>query len=128
MSTKAEQGELTCHDLVRCLFNLNQTELGILEILPEGEALTAQQVGKLLGVDRSTAYRGLEKLVSLRLVFKERRTGKSRGYTNVYQRVSERELYRKAEENLDTCYARIKAMLDQEMAQHRKPTKAETKS
>ena len=120
MSTKAEQGDLTCHDLVRCLFNLNQTELGILRKLPEGESLTAQQVGKLMRVDRSTAYRGLEKLVSVRLVFKERKAGKSRGYTNVYQRVSERELYRKAEENLDTCYSRIKTMLGQEKTGQKK--------
>ena len=27
LSTRADQGSLTCHDLVKCIFNLNQTEV-----------------------------------------------------------------------------------------------------
>ena len=69
------------------------------------------QVAKLVNRDRSTAYRALEKLVACSLVIKERKGGKTRGFSNVYHRVSDRELYVKADENLDRCYGKIKRVL-----------------
>jgi predicted transcriptional regulator len=114
LSTRVEQGTLTCHDLVKCIFNLNRTETTILRALPVNEQVTPNHMAGLIRKDRSTVYRGLEKLVSLGLALKERRGGESRGFSNVYQRVPEKELYRKAEKSLDECYLKIKSILKEE--------------
>ena len=111
LSAKVEQGTLTCHDLVKCIFNLNRTEASVLRVLPEEDGRTAGDVAGDLKKDRSTVYRALEKLVSVGLAYKERRGGESRGFSNVYYRVPEKELFRKAEKSLDECYSRIKQIL-----------------
>ena len=111
LSTRADQGALTCHDLVKCIFNLNQTEVSILRSLPEDDPRTPNDMAEVMKKDRSTVYRGLEKLVSLGLAYKERKGGESRGFSNVYSRVPEKELFRKAEKSLDECYAKIKTIL-----------------
>lgn len=111
LSTRADQGTLTCHDLVKCIFNLNQTEVNILRSLPVDEPMTPHEMAEVMEKDRSTVYRGLEKLVSLGLAYKERKGGESRGFSNVYSRVPEKELFRKAEKSLDECYDKIKRIL-----------------
>jgi predicted transcriptional regulator len=111
MSAKVDDGSLTCYDLMRCMFNLNATEAKVLRSLQGTEPTTAAGVAEIIERDRSTTYRALEKLVSTGLVYKERRGGEVRGYSNVYSSVSEIELVRKAETMLDDCYSRIKSIL-----------------
>jgi predicted transcriptional regulator len=111
VSTKIDQGTFTCNDLLKCVFNLSETDIAILNMLSETHPLTAHQVGKSIKKDRSSSYRGLEKMVSCGLIYKERRGGTPRGSINVYFRIPQKELYKKAEQILDRCYTKIKKTL-----------------
>jgi len=120
MSAKAGDGSLTCYDLIKCMFNLNATEVSVLQEIQESEPMMAAEVAELIGRDRSTTYRALEKLVSCGLAYKERRGGEPRGYSNVYSAVPEIELVRRAESALDACYAKIKSILREQGSSSRK--------
>ena len=102
---------LSCLDVVKCIHNLTDTDILILENLPRDDAITAQEVAKLIGKDRSTAHRGLEKLVVCGVCYKEKRAGTPRGYSNYYHRIPARELYKMTEQSLDKCYAQVKDAL-----------------
>ena len=116
LSARVKRGRFTCYDLVKCMFNLNETDIALLKVLKEKKPLTPGESAELVGKDRSTSYRSLEKLVSCGLAYKERKGGKSRGYSNVYRRLPVREMNQKAEQLLDECYAKTKARL-KEMAE-----------
>ncbi len=111
VSGRLEDGTFTCMDLVRCMFNLNDTELNALRALEEGKAATAGDLAERIDRDRSTTYRALEKLAAAGLVYKERRGGERRGYSNVYRRLPRKDLDRKAEKALDACYRKLKRAL-----------------
>ena len=108
---KIDDESFTCYDLVKCMFRLSETEINILKSFEEGEGLTAQEVGDRLKRDRATAYRSLEKLVSIGLIYKERRGREGRGYSNFYIKVARKDILRKAEKRLDKCYTAIKTAL-----------------
>lgn len=115
MTAKLDSSSFTCFDLVKCMFHLNETEMAILRAMDATEALTAKQIAGLIKRDRATAYRALEKLVGSGMMLKERRGRETRGYSNYYRLIPRKELYRKAERDLDACYTRIKSTIEREL-------------
>lgn len=111
ITIKIDDDSFTCYDLVKCMFRLSETEISIIKAMNELEALTAMDVGGRISRDRATAYRALEKLVSIGLVHKERRGREGRGYSNYYVKVQRKDILRKAEKRLDKCYTAIKSAL-----------------
>ena len=108
---KIDDESFTCNDLVKCMFRLSETEIFIIKSFEEMEGLTAQEVGNRIKRDRTTAYRALEKMVSIGLFHKERRGRVGRGYSNYYFKVAQWEILRRAEKRLDKCYTAIKTAL-----------------
>ncbi len=106
-----EDGTFTCVDLVKCMFDLSQTEMIILQSMEETEAYTAHQLGEFINRDRATAYRALEKLLSIGLLYKERKGREGRGYSNYYSKVASKKILKKAEQKLDRYYTAIKSGL-----------------
>ena len=113
ISTKLDCENINCVDLVRCIFNLNETDILILKSIPEKEGRNIKDITKKIKKDRSTIHRSLEKLVSCNICYKERKSGKNRGFIDYYYAIPEKELIRKAEKNLDDCYIKIKTMLNE---------------
>jgi predicted transcriptional regulator len=111
LSTLARLDDISCFDVVRCIFNLTQTDITVLTFIPENGNMTASAIGGAIGKDRSTAYRSLEKLVACGICNKERKAGERRGYVYEYHRIPDKELYRKTMENLDKCYAKVRTAL-----------------
>jgi predicted transcriptional regulator len=111
ITIKIDDESFTCYDLVKCMFKLSETEISIIKVMDEMETLTAMEVGELIKRDRATAYRALEKLVSIGLVYKERRGREGRGYSNYYMKAQRKDILRKAEKRLDKCYTAIKSAL-----------------
>lgn len=115
ISFKIDDESFTCYDLVKCMFRLSETEISIIKAMGEMESLTVLQIAELINRDRATAYRSLEKLVSIGILIKERRGREGRGYSNYYTKMARKEILRKAEKRLDKCYAAIKtALMDTE--------------
>lgn len=111
ISTKLDCDNLSCVDLVRCIFSLNETDILILKSIPENEGINIKDITKIIKKDRSTIHRSLEKLVSCNICYKERKSGQNRGFVDYYYAIPEKELLRRAEKNLDNCYFKIKTML-----------------
>ena len=111
MSAKLDYGEFTCFDFIRCVYNLNETDVRVLQAFSGNKGKTVNEITKILKKDRSTIHRCLEKLVACNLCYKERKAGKNRGFVDYYYIIPEKEILKRAEENLDRCYKNIKNML-----------------
>ena len=83
----------------------------MLQSISKANGKTIIEITKTLKKDRSTVHRSLEKLVTCNLCYKERKSGKNRGFVDYYYIIPEKEVLKKAEENLDRCYSNIKQML-----------------
>jgi predicted transcriptional regulator len=114
----------TIKDLFIYLYDLSPLELDLLFVMIKNkESLTLEELSKNADRDKSTTFRGLQKLVGLGICIKEARTVKEGGYYHVYRaidmesfkaetekRVKELEqsihrLLRKFEEDMDKAIA-----------------------
>lgn len=111
ISTKLNHGQVSCTDLVKCIFNLNETDINILQSFPEDKGITSRDIAETIGKDRSTVYRSLEKLIVCKLCYKERKGKENRGFEDCYYIVPKQEILMAVEHNLDKCYSNIKKML-----------------
>jgi predicted transcriptional regulator len=73
-------------DLIAFLFDLSPLDLEVLLFLIKinPESSTLEELAKKADRDKSTTFRSLQKLVNQRIVSKETRTLKERGYYHVY--------------------------------------------
>ena len=111
ISVKLDFGEFTCSDFIRCVFNLNETDIRVLQSISGDTGGTVNEITQAIKKDRSTIHRSLEKLVACNLCYKERKGRKNRGFVDYYYNIPENEALKKAEKNLDRCYIKIKQML-----------------
>ncbi|HUS99053.1 MAG TPA: hypothetical protein VMY59_01885 [Candidatus Thermoplasmatota archaeon] len=112
VSTRLDADDFTCLDLIRCMFNLKETEIRVLRSI-DTKGKTVVQLSKTLQKDRSTIHRSLEKLLACNLCYKQRKSGKKRGFLDYYFSVPEYEILTKAEKNLDSCYTKMKQILQE---------------
>ncbi|MDO9536982.1 MAG: helix-turn-helix domain-containing protein [Thermoplasmata archaeon] len=113
LSKMSKKDDFDCIDVIGCIFNLTQTDISVIELLKTDYGATALEIATMIGKDRSTAHRSLEKLVACGLGQKGRKTNETRGYSYVYTRISDRDLYLKAKSNIDMCYKKIEKALHQ---------------
>ena len=112
LTTQTKKEKPNCSDVIRCIFNLNQTDLMVLKTLPEQKSKTIQQLSKTLNKDRSTIHRSLEKLIACNLCYKERHGGTNRGFIDYYYRLTTNQILKIVQQNIDTCYQEIKKILN----------------
>lgn len=110
ISTRLDADDLTCFDFIRCVFNLTETDIRILRSI-DNKNKTIAELSKTLRKDRSSVHRSLEKLMTCNLCYKERKSGKNRGFLDFYYSIPEHEILAKAEKNLDSCYIKMKQKL-----------------
>ena len=94
-------GAESCTDLLRCMYNLTDLDMQVLQLLLKEGPARAEDLADRLGRDRSTVYRSLQKMVSCQVVSKETRSLERGGYYHVYTSVP-RDLLR---ERLSHCIA-----------------------
>ena len=111
MSELSREGDFSCADVIGCVFNLTETDLMVFEVLSADSDSTSLEVADKIKRDRSTAHRSLEKLVACGIARKMRRSKGTRGYSNAYRRITDRELYVRSKANIDECYKNIEAAL-----------------
>ena len=81
-------GEATCRDIVKCIYRLSDFELALYKKLVKQGPLRADDLVPSMKKDRSTIYRGLQKLVSSGLACRETKSIDRGGYYHVYTAVS----------------------------------------
>jgi predicted transcriptional regulator len=78
----------TIKDLFIYIYDLSPLDLDILFLLiKNNKAMTLEEIVKEVDRDKSTAFRSLQKLVTLGICFKETKTIKEGGYYHVYSAI-----------------------------------------
>jgi predicted transcriptional regulator len=75
---------LSCRDIIQCVFDLNEFEIKIYRYLTSEGPKSAEEIGKIMGKNRSTAYRALRQLTSCRIVYKKTITLDKGGHQHIY--------------------------------------------
>jgi predicted transcriptional regulator len=100
-----------CQDLVQCAFSLNEFEVEVFNRLNEGGAKRADDLADLMGKDRSTVYRALQKLMTCGMCFRETKSMERGGYFHMYRAISRDELKEKLERCVEDWYQRMQQVL-----------------
>lgn len=110
---------MRCGDLLRSLYGINDIECRTFFILSSVGSATLDEMAQLLHKDRSSVHRTLEKLVSLRLCYKESESVKGGGHKNIYHASQPGSVRNDAVAILEDFYLAMKektACLDQYIA------------
>jgi predicted transcriptional regulator len=102
-----------CQDLVQCAYSLNGFEVEVYERLLETGPVNANELADLMGKDRSTVYRALQKMLTCGMVFRETRSIPRGGYFHVYRAVSRSELKEKLQSCVNNWYQKMQLALEQ---------------
>lgn len=104
--------EGSCEDLLKFLFNLNDLDIKILELLKDTEEISVVDLAKKLSKDRSTIYRSLQKLVSCGLCSKTTRCLESGGYYHSYKILPKDELKKQLKKVARDVYETMIAIIE----------------
>jgi predicted transcriptional regulator len=110
-STQLLTEKNNCQLFIKCIFNLNLTDLNILNLLTTETGMKIADLIDKTQKNHSTIYRSLEKLIRTQLVYKERRGNKPKGFVDYYYRIPDQDLFSTAEKKLDSCYTQLKELL-----------------
>lgn len=114
---KILSGDASCRDIVKCLFGLTDFELVIYRRLVKQGPQKADDIAPILKRDRSTVYRGLQKLISSGLAFRDVKSIERGGYYHVYSAVSPEQLKNKLHKCADDWFDNMnKAIEDFDLA------------
>jgi predicted transcriptional regulator len=77
----------TCKDIVQCAYNLNDLEVQVYKVSARSGPLRADELADLMGKERSTVYRSLQKLVSCGMCVRDTKSLEKGGYYHVYSAI-----------------------------------------
>ncbi|HEC76774.1 MAG TPA: ArsR family transcriptional regulator [Thermoplasmatales archaeon] len=99
---------MECSDIFKCLFNIGNNELEIYKKMID-EEYRVDELGKIIGKDRSTVQRILQKLIECGIVKRYRKTIKEGGgYYYVYKSLSPEELKNWINKCIEKWYSEMK--------------------
>ena len=75
---------MKCKEALKNLFDIDDSEIAIYRILLKGEK-KVNEIGEIMGKERSTIYRHLQKLIKCGMVGRERKIMDGGGYYYVYR-------------------------------------------
>jgi predicted transcriptional regulator len=101
----------SCQDLMRCAYNLKEFELEVYRRLSQTGPVRADDLAKILGKERSTVYRALQKLMSCGMCYRETKALERGGYYHVYAAVDRTELRKKLEHCVENWHEKMKQAL-----------------
>ncbi|HEQ79080.1 MAG TPA: ArsR family transcriptional regulator [Euryarchaeota archaeon] len=101
-----------CRDLLRIIYALTDAETEILSILISQKEVRIDDLSDIVGKDKSTVYRSLQRLVGCRLVYKEKRIIEKGGYYHVYKPISKDELKRQIHEYSNRWHERMRELAE----------------
>ena len=102
----------TCTDLLSCLYGLKPLEVQVFyELVGKGKA-TVDEVSGAVSRDRTTVHRGLSKLVSAGLAYRQSIGLKDGGYKYVYSAVEAPRIREQAETKVQEIAASLQRLVD----------------
>ncbi len=100
-----------CKDLVQCAFSLSEFEVDVFNHLIAVGPKRADDLADLMGKDRSTVYRALQKMMTCGMCFRETKSIERGGYFHLYRAISRAELEQKLKHCVDDWYERMQFIL-----------------
>lgn len=101
----------SCQDLVQCAFSLNEFEVLVYNKLVSSGPMRADDLADMIGRDRSTVYRALQKMMTCGMTFRETKSIERGGYYHVYRAINRDELKQKLESCVENWYSRMQDIL-----------------
>ena len=98
---------LKCRDVLQCIFDLNPLEIKIFRLLNRKGPMSANEIARETGKDRSTAYRALRNLQACTIVYKETDTLEQGGYRHIFYVVDPTEVRKEMESCLEEWHKKI---------------------
>ena len=93
-----------CDDILQCVLSLNPLEVTSYKTLVKKGPMKAEELGVLLGKDRSTAYRCLKRLILCGICIKETHYLDKGGHYHIYTAVPPTNVKTKLKEHTDNWY------------------------
>lgn len=110
---KMFSGAATCEDVMQCFFNLNEFELTLYMRLVKDGPKRSDALAKKVKKDSTTVYRGLQKLISCGLCFRETKNIERGGYYHVYSAIDPEIVQKKIKECIQSWNMNMeKALID----------------
>ena len=104
--------EVTCQDLLSCLYNLKPIDLQIFLQVAKNQWATLDQIAESVERDRSSTHRCLAKLVSAGLLHKQSRGLKGGGYYHVYSIVDPEKIKENAKQRVKEITSSLELLID----------------
>lgn len=102
---------LSCSDVISCVFDFNDLDLNVYKKLREiGESRT-DTLAKKLKKERSTVYRSLQKLTICGLCIKKTKKIAKGGYYHTYSCIDTKNTQKKIETCIDEWYQSMKEII-----------------
>lgn len=103
---------MECRDVFRCLFNIGDGEIEIYRMLLK-EGKKVDEIGEIMGKDRSTVQRCLKKLIDCGMVKREKRVIKNGGgYYYIYSGINPEKLKQMLNECVDEWQEEMKKAIE----------------
>jgi len=101
-----------CKDIVQCAYSLNDFEIDVYKGSLAHGPIRADDLADIMGRDRSTVYRALQRLLTCGMCYRETRSLDKGGYYHVYTGISKDELKAKLERCVEDWTRRMREALD----------------
>ncbi len=105
------RGDFKCEEIAKCILGLKNIDIEAYKALIVKGPMTAENLGKLLNREQSTAYRSLQSLIGCGLVYRETKTISTGGYYYEYTALDPCRMKEIVLKNIDEWCNRMKARL-----------------
>lgn len=100
-----------CEDVIKCVFELNESDIQTYKKLKKTGKTRADDLAEIIGKDRSTVYRSLQKLTCCGVCSKHTKKIDKGGYYHIYHCNDLKETKQKLEKHIDSWYNQMKQTL-----------------
>lgn len=104
---------ICCDDLIQCIFDLNDLDIKVYNVLKKRDEIRANKLANLIGKERSTVYRSLQKLTCVGLCNKKTKTLKKGGYYHTYICNDSEKTKKQIEKCIENWYIKMKNTLEE---------------
>ena len=103
-----EYENISCKDVLQCVFELNKLDFNVYKLLREQGKTRADALAHKMKKERSTVYRSLQRLTSCGLCMKKTKTIESGGYYHLYSCNDPKQVKKEMESCIDEWYKQMK--------------------
>jgi len=111
MKFMQEYENISCKDVLHCVFELNKLDFKVYKLLKEHGKTRADDLAHKMNKERSTVYRSLQRLTSCGLCIKITKTIESGGYYHIYTCNDPKKVKKEMESCIDEWYKQMKNTL-----------------